>query len=154
MRLALNRYQYVQVVPEDSISEIAIRHYGQASPTILDLMKLANPKIRDINQISPGQTLRLPQLEQGLVLLKQSDGRYGLLLSSLTSRGRAQEIRSALRREGFGARVSTADLGSGRTVWRVIVGDLDSREVALKVGGDLQRLLRRDRRIAAMSEQQ
>ena len=153
MRLALNRYKYVQVVPEDSISQIAIRHYGQASPTILDLMKLANPKIKDINRIKPGQTLRLPQLDQGLVLLKQSDGQYGLLLSSLTSRGRAQEIRTALRRQGFGARVSTASLGAGRTVWRVIVGDLENRDVALQIGSDLQLLLRRDRRISALAEQ-
>ncbi len=153
MRLALTRYKYVQVVPEDSISQIAIRNYGQASPTILDLMKLANPKIRDINRIRPGQTLRLPQLDKGLVLLKQSDGQYGLLLSSLTSRGRAQEIRTALRRQGFGARVSTATLGSGRTVWRVIVGDLENREVALQVGSDLQQLLRRDRRISALATQ-
>lgn len=152
MSLALNRYQYVQVVPEDSISQIAIRQYGQASPTILDLMKMANPKISDINQISPGQTLRLPQLDQGLVLLKQSDDRYGLLLVSLTSRGRANEIRSALRRQGFGARVSEANLGGGQPVWRVIVGDLDNRDVALKVGADLQQLFRRDRRISAMAQ--
>ncbi len=152
MQLALHRYQYVQVVPEDSISEIAIRHYGQASPTILDLMKMANPKIRNINQISPGQTLRLPQLEQGLVLLRQSDSRHGLLLISLTSRGRANEIRSALRRQGFGARVSSAELGGGRKVWRVIIGDLENREVALQVGRDLQKLFRRDRRIAEMAQ--
>jgi type II secretory pathway predicted ATPase ExeA/nucleoid-associated protein YgaU len=152
MRLALNRYEYVQVVPEDSISEIAIRHYGQASPTILDLMKMANPKVRDINHISPGQTLRLPQLDQGLVLLKQSDGQYGLMLISLSSRGRAEEIRSALRRQGFGARVSPAELGGASTVWRVIIGDLESREVALEVGSDLQQLFRRDRRISALAQ--
>ncbi len=152
MRLALTRHQYVQVVPEDSISQIAIRHYGQASPTILDLMKMANPKISDINQIEPGQTLRLPQLDQGLVLLKQSDDRYGLLLISLSSRGRANEIRSELLRQGFGARISPAQLGGGQTVWRVIVGDLENRELALKVGGDLQQLFRRDRRISAMAQ--
>jgi type II secretory pathway predicted ATPase ExeA len=152
MRLALNRYQYVQVVPEDSISQIAIRQYGQASPTILDLMKMANPKVADINQISPGQTLRLPQLEQGLVLLRQSDEQYGLLLISLTSRGRANEIRSALLRQGFGARVSPANLGGGQTVWRVIIGDLENRDVALQVGADLQQLFRRDRRISAMAQ--
>jgi len=153
MRLALNRYQYVQVVPEDSVSQIAIRQYGQSSPTILDLMKMANPKIADINQISPGQTLRLPQLDQGLVLLKQSDEQYGLLLISLTSRGRANEIRSALLKQGFGARVSPAELGGGNTVWRVIIGDLENREVALKVGAELQQLFRRDRRISAMAAQ-
>ncbi len=152
MRLALPRYQYVQVVPEDSISEIAIRHYGQASPTILDLMKMANPKIADINRISPGQTLRLPQLEQGLVLLQQSDDRYGLLLASLTSRSRAIEIRRALQERGFGARVAAADLGGGQSVWRVIVGDIASRDAALEVGEDLQQLFRRDRRISAMAQ--
>jgi type II secretory pathway predicted ATPase ExeA len=153
MQLALNRFQYIEVFPEDSISGIAIRYYGQASPTILDLMKMANPAVHDINSIGVGQTLRLPQLEEGLVLLRQSDGRHGLLLMSTPSHSLAKDIRAALRRRGFGARIARAELGGGRGVWRVIVGDLESRAVALEVGKDLQRLLRQDRRITALAEQ-
>jgi len=152
MKLALRQFDYVNVRSDDSISGIAIRHYGQASTTILDLMKLANPSVQDINQISVGQRLRLPQLEDGLVLLRQSDGQHGLLLMSTSSYGQANDIRAALRKRGFGARVTRGDLGNGQAVWRVIVGGLESRETALRVGRDLQELFRRDRRIAAMAE--
>jgi hypothetical protein len=137
---------------DDSISGIAIRNYGQASTTIFDLMKLANPGVRDINQIAIGQRLRLPQLEDGLVLLRQSDGQHGLLLMSTHSYGQANDIRAALRKRGFGARVTRGDLGDGKPIWRVIVGGLESRDTALRVGKDLQQLFRHDRRIAAMAE--
>ena len=43
----------------DSMSAIAIRKYGHATYTILDLLKLANPELTDINVITIGQKIRL-----------------------------------------------------------------------------------------------
>jgi phage tail protein X len=150
VELAMRSYQTVRVQPGDSVSEIAVRNYGQASPTILDMMKIANPSIRDIDVISIGQELRLPQLDEGFVILRQNGG-YALLLISTEIQQRANEIEGALRERGFAARVRRADFGAGRLVNRVIIGNLNTRDDALDVGKRLQRLFREDERIAAMA---
>ncbi len=151
LRLALPTYQHVMVKPGDSISQIASQTYGQASPTVLDLMKMANPSIRDIDIIAVGQELKLPEL-QGLAMLQQPDNKYALLLMSTPAEGKAREIGKALRKHGFDARVGRANFGGGRAVWRVVIADLDSRQTAQSVGEQLQRVVREDTRIAQMAE--
>lgn len=150
--LALPSTRRLQVKPGDSISQITTRTYGQASATMLDLMKLANPSIRDIDVISVGQELRLPQLDQGLALLQEADGDYALLVLSTPVEARAREIGRTLRQHGFEARVGRAAFGAGRVVWRVIIGDLNDRASAQAVGRQLQQVVRNDARIAALAE--
>jgi hypothetical protein len=152
LRLVLPNYRRIQVRPGDSISQITTRTYGQASATMLDLMKMANPSIRDIDIISVGQELRLPQLDQGLAVLQEPDGEYALLVLSTPAEARARDIGRALRKHGFEARVGRADFGGGRVVWRVFIGDLSDRAAAQTVGKQLQRVVRDDSRIAAMAE--
>ena len=151
LRLALPAYQHVMVKPGDSISQIASQTYGQASPTVLDLMKMANPSIRDIDIIAVGQELKLPEL-QGLAMLQQPNSKFALLLMSTPAEGKAREIGKALRKHGFDARVGKANFGGGREVWRVVIADLDSRQTAQSVGEQLQRVVREDTRIAQMAE--
>jgi hypothetical protein len=152
LRLVLPDYRRIMVKPGDSVSQIATSTYGQASATMLDLVKMANPSIRDIDIIPIGQELRLPQLDQGLAVLQEPDGQYALLVLSTPLENRAREIGKALRKHGFEARVGRADFGAGRTVWRVIIGDLPDRSAAQTVGRQLQRVVREDTRIAAMAE--
>jgi general secretion pathway protein A len=152
LKLVLPEFQRVQVKPGDSVSQIATNAYGQASATVLDLMKMANPSIRDIDIIAVGQELRLPQLDDGLAVLQQPNGQLALLLLSTANEGRARDIGKALRRHGFEARVGRADFGGGRQVWRVLIGDLSDRQATQAVGRQLQRVFREDTRIAQMAE--
>ena len=152
LRLVLPEYRSIQVKPGDSISQIATSTYGQASATMLDLMKMANPSIRDLDVIGVGQELRLPQLDQGLAVLQQPDNQYALLVLSTPMENRARDIGKALRKHGFEARVGRGNFGAGRTVWRVVIGDLPDRAAAQTVGKQLQRVVRDDTRIAAIAE--
>ena len=152
LRLVLPTYQRVMVKPGDSVSQIASETYGQASPTVLDLMKMANPSIRNIDVIGVGQELRLPQLDEGLAVLQQPDGRYALLLLSTQNEARARDIGKALKRHGFETRVGRADFGRGNEVWRVVIGNLNDRQSTQAVGQQLQRVFREDTRIAQMAE--
>lgn len=151
LSLALPRQQTVVVEDGDSVSKIASRTYGQASHTILDLMLLANPNVTNVDVISTGQKLQLPQLDEGFVVLRQDDGKYALLLLSTPARSQAERVRSALQGNGFKVRVAAASLGPGRTVNRVMVSDLASRDAALMSGRKLQQLFRDNVRIATMA---
>jgi type II secretory pathway predicted ATPase ExeA len=144
--------RHMRVRPGDSISNIAIREYGQATYTILDLLKIANPSIRDIDVISVGQTLKVPALDEGLALLQQPDNRYSLLLLSTPIQRRANQIEAGLRRHGFRGEITRTDFGMGRTIYRLVIPDLPDRETGISIGRELQRLFRDDAKLAAMAE--
>jgi len=149
--LALERYEPVVVDPNQSISQIAARKYGQASHTMLDVMKMANPSIRDVDVVSVGQTLRLPELDEGLVLLRQHDGQLALLLLSSPNWSRVKGIETALRQHKFNAQVRETDFGAARKVYRLLIAGLPSRDAAIATGKKVQRLFREDEQIAALA---
>ena len=141
----------VTVRPGDSVSQIAIQKYGQASPVILDLLKLSNPGLDDIDRISVGQTIRLPQLTEGFPILNDGSGRYSLLVYSTREGWRAQALRNALRGKGFDAVLSSGSLGRGKPMTRVVLQGGD-RDDIVAAGQKLQRLIREDASIAQLSQ--
>ena len=134
------------------MSGIALRKYGQASYTILDLLKLANPELSDIDVISVGQTIRLPELGEGFPILNEGTGRYSLLVFSTPHAPRASALQSALRSRGFDARVAGGSIGAQKPTFRVLVSGFTDRDEVASVSKQLQKLLREDARIAQLGE--
>ncbi len=132
----------------DSMGRIAARKYGQASYTVLDLLKLANPGLRDIDRISVGQTIALPELGEGVSVLADPDGRFNLLVYSAAVPERARSLVAALSVRGFPAREARASLGAQKPIYRVLVGPYASQAEAVEVGGRLRRLFREDEALA------
>lgn len=149
--LALQRYKEVTIRPGQSISEVAVRQYGQASYTFLDVVKLANPGLRDVDVVSVGQVLQLPELDDGHVVLKQTDGSFGLLLLSSPAWQKVKGLEVGLRQRGFSAQVQTTDFGPGRTVYRLLIRGMPSHEAAVATGKKVRQLLREDEQIAALA---
>jgi len=132
----------------DSVGRIATRKYGQASYTVLDLLKLANPTLKDIDRISVGQTIALPELGEGVSVLTDPDGRFNLLVYSAAAPERARALVAALGARGFPAREARATLGEQKPIHRVLVGPYDSQGEAVEVGERLRRLFREDEVLA------
>lgn len=145
-------YKDLVVRPGDSLSGIARATYGQSSYTILDLIKLANPEVKDVDLIVPGQTLRLPDLREGPPIVRKGGGRYALLVFSTPNVQRAQLLAQALRRRGFPVQVEPTDLGAQKKVFRVTVEAGGAREEALRTGLALQRVLREDADIVRLGQ--
>ncbi|MFI5396450.1 MAG: AAA family ATPase [Candidatus Binatia bacterium] len=143
---------HVVVRSGDSVSGIARRKYGQASCTVLDLLKLANPELKDINVIAVGQTIRLPELGDGFPILHDGSGHYALLVLSTPHTFRASAVQSALRSHGLEAHVSGGSMGIQKPVFRVVLSGYTSREELVEVGRQVQKLFRDDARIAQLGE--
>jgi len=150
VRLSNAEFDRITVRDGDSFAQIAVRKYGQSSYTILDLLKLANPSVEDINRIAAGQTLDLPRLSQGFPIVKQDGRGYGVLAYSTPISSRAQALSKALRSRGFASDVTTATIGPGRSVQRVIIGPFASEAEAAGAGRDVQRAFREDEQLAAL----
>lgn len=152
-RPRLDGMQFAQVMVHggDSISEIVVRKYGQATSTILDLVHLANPELKGANTLTTGQTIRLPELGETPPVLSDGSGRHSLLVYSTRLATRASALKTALRDRGFDARVTEGREGQ-KPVFRVVVsGDAGRGELAA-VGKQLQKLFREDTRIAQLGE--
>ena len=153
-RPRLDGADFSQVVVQsgDSMSQIAIRKYGQASTTILDLLKLANPELEDIDRIVVGQSVRLPQLSRGFPVLDKGDGEFALLVFSAAQPGRASALSDALRGHGFNARVERGSVGQRKPVHRVVLTGFGSRDEVGDVGKRLQQLFRSDTQLAQLGQ--
>jgi general secretion pathway protein A len=149
LSVAMPLGEAVTVRSGDSISGIAIRKYGQANYTTLDLLKLANPSIQDIDVISVGQKIAVPALVDGLPLLREGDGKYALLLLSSPQQRHVNAVGVALSKKGFHAEVRRTNFGTGRTVYRLLVPGIQDRESARQMGEKLKRLFREDEEITA-----
>jgi len=149
MRLLSDHFDRVTVRPGDSISGIALRKYGQASHTIFDLIKLANPELRDVNVITIGQTLLLPDLSESSVV-SYGANRYGVLVYSTALPARAAALEAALRARGRRSRVVKGDLGNRHPVYRVLIDGFTDRAAAAAAGKEVQRLFREDERMALL----
>jgi hypothetical protein len=139
------------VRPGDSVSAIAIEEYGQASPTILTLLKIANPRIRDVDLIVIGQTLRLPELGDGFPVIHDGSGDYSLFVHSTYWEHHAVLLRDRLRASGYNASVSRGSLGQGKTTYWVLVSGFRDREAVTETGVRLQRLFREEDSVASLA---
>ena len=145
-------FESVVVRNGDSMSQIAVRKYGQASYTILDLLKLANPELTDIDVITVGQTIKLPELGEGFPILNDGAGQYALLVFSTPQEHRASSFQKVLRGHGLDARVLGADVGSQKRMYRVVLSGFKQRDDVIAAGRQLQRLFREDTRVAQLGE--
>lgn len=152
--LRLDGVQFAPVVAHagDSISGIARRQYGQASYTILDLLKLANPELRDVDVIAAGQTIRLPELGDGFPILNDGSGHYALLVLSTPQQRRATALQHALRSHGFAAAVTTGNVGARKPLYRVVLSGFAGRDEGIGVGRQVQQVFREDARLAQLGE--
>ncbi|HVO23200.1 MAG TPA: AAA family ATPase [Candidatus Margulisiibacteriota bacterium] len=145
-------FENVIVRNGDSMSQIAVRKYGQASYTILDLLKLANPELADIDVIAVGQTIRLPELGEGFPVLNDGAGHYALLVFSTPQAHRADSFERVLRGRGLDTRVLVANVGSQKRMYRVVLSGFKDRDEVVAAGRQLQRLFREDTRVAQLGE--
>ena len=64
------------VEPNDSLSAMARKKYGFTNHTILDLIHMANPEIKDIHQIYTGQVVNMPLVQKKDLIHKDKMGNY------------------------------------------------------------------------------
>ncbi len=134
----------------DSMSSIARRAYGQSSYTVLDVLKIANPELDDIDVISTGQSVRVPELRDGFPVLRERSGLYSLLVFSTPNQTRAESLQKQLRAHGFDTRLTPTKIGGAKRVFRVTVAGDNKREAVDALGQELQTLFRDQPRLAQL----
>ena len=109
------------VKPGWSVSQLARQHFGTWTPTMEDIVRHANPTLKDFNRIRSGDRLRLPQLSRQELITQAGGGQLHLFYGSYISRDQAQGDARQLREGGLAVVLQDGDW-NGRAVTRIFLG--------------------------------
>jgi len=119
------------VEPNDSLSSMARKNYGYSNHTLLDLIHMANPDIKDINQIYTGQVVNMPQIQKKDLIHKDKTGNYYIHFASFYEVEAAWQCLRDLRYKDQKSFV-IATHQQKNEVYRVYYGNYKSLEDAQK----------------------
>ncbi|SFN10969.1 AAA family ATPase [Thermodesulforhabdus norvegica] len=127
---ALAKAKKIKVQPGDYLLKLIKEHYGKVNSTLLDLVRSANPGLKDINLIRSGQNLVFPGISEDTFIISDIEGRYFVHVFSSFTRDEAQDMLLKLKElsDSVFLRSFTEE---GSTVYRVYVGPFDSYEDAI-----------------------
>lgn len=132
----------VAVAPGDTLTELAARRYGATNLTVLDMLRVVNPDVRDVDLIIAGSGLEFPDPGPEARILPDGRG-YAVLAMTTQTLSRALAVQSSLE-DRLARPVSlerVATLG-GPSIFRVSVRGLSDRSQASDIAEGLGPILR------------
>ena len=122
-----------KVRPNESLCDLARSKYGIGNESIFDRIQMANPDIRNVNKIYPGQEITLPHIERKDLIVKDEKGLYHIHYASFFDSGEiAERCVQNLIKEHHEAFVIPVKQGEN-LVYRVYLGVFKSIDDAEKV---------------------
>jgi len=112
--------------PKEYLYKIAAEEYGIVNDTVLDIIHMTNPKIKNLNLIFAGQIIHLPQIRRKDLVVKDSSGRFHIHYASHYKFEDAQITVQNLVRDNMKAFVIPSIQGDN-SVYRVYCGNFLSR---------------------------
>jgi general secretion pathway protein A len=117
-----------------ALSAIVTAAYGEVNPTILDLVRGANPQIRDINLIRATEAIVLPDVDVGARIHRADDGRYVVHVATVTDEFAAKTLDRRLSRTGRKVYTIPVNVSDDLVWYRVVVGDFATEDEARATG--------------------
>jgi general secretion pathway protein A len=121
-----------KVKPDECLYDLVRREYGIGNISIIDLIQMANPGIRNVNRVYPGQKIILPQFDRKDLIVKDKKGHYRIHYASFYRREDATLCIKNLIKKNQEAFVISAQQGDN-LVYRVYVGTFKNSDDAGKI---------------------
>jgi hypothetical protein len=80
------------VRPRDYLYKIAEEQYGIANDTLIDMIHMANPDIVNVDQIYPGQKIKLPYIRKSDLIVETENNQYLIHYASFYSFTEAKQV--------------------------------------------------------------
>ncbi|MEW6269374.1 MAG: hypothetical protein AB1689_08780, partial [Thermodesulfobacteriota bacterium] len=126
----------------DTLMNLATREYGIANYTTLDVVRAANPGIRDVNRIIAGAELVFPDPGPSSRLIDEREG-LSVLVATTPVLDQAQELQRVVgSRYRVPVELEPIALGDGRNLYRVSLRQLPDKAQALAIAESLGSILR------------
>lgn len=132
----------IAVAPGDTLTELAARRYGATNLTVLDMLRVVNPDVRDVDLIIAGSGLEFPDPGPEARILPDGRG-FAVLAMTTQTLSRALAVQSSLE-DRLARPVSLERVATrgGPSIFRVSVRGLSDRSQASDIAEGLGSILR------------
>lgn len=114
------------------VLEILEERYGPDRDLGMDLTMEQNPQVADLFQVEPGESLRLPPLNEATLVRMESDATYTVVLGAFRQLREARTLAEAVALKGYGALVRPRRLSGNDVLYRVEIRGLRGPDEARK----------------------
>jgi hypothetical protein len=116
-----------------TIYKIASDAYGADVLLGMDLIKEFNPEIKNLNWVSVGQEILVPALTQQILVRRQYDSSYRLVVASFLSRTEAYESARGIQKRGYRVVVIPRRVANDLVLHRLEIEGLKNLQEATRI---------------------
>lgn len=116
-----------------TIYKIASDAYGADVLLGMDLIKEFNPEIKNLNWVSAGQEILVPALTQQILVRRQYDNSYRLVVASFLSRIEAYESARGIEKRGYRVVVIPRRVANDLVLHRLEIDGLKNLQEATRI---------------------
>ena len=125
--------EVVAVGAGQTISSLAQKYFGMANSTFVDLILDFNPEITNVHLITVNQRIKIPIITEELLILGSFDRAYKIHAGTFFDPDIARAYRDEPALKGKEIEILPRKVSPQETWHRVVIGNFDSKEEALKV---------------------
>ena len=111
---------------------LAKRHYGAANSTLVDLILEANPQITDVARIQLNQAIKIPRINEDLLLSQTSPQSYRIHLGTFADQSQVRIFQNEPLLAGKKLETLSRKVSSQMTWYRILAGEFKNKEEAVK----------------------
>ena len=128
----------ITVEKGETLAYMAQKYFGISNPTLVDLILEFNPKITNIHLILIDQTIKLPKITEELLIVHSLNQPYQIHAGTFGSPDVAKVYSDEPILKGRKIEILPRRVSPKETWYRVMIGEFNNRDDALKVIGLLK----------------
>ena len=128
----------ITVEKGETLAYLAQKYFGISNPTLVDLILEFNPKITSIHLILIDQTIKLPKITEELLIVHSLNQPYQIHAGTFGSPDVAKVYSDEPILKGRKIEILPRRVSPKETWYRVMIGEFNNRDDALKVIGLLK----------------
>jgi hypothetical protein len=126
----------IRLQQQGGLIQLVSSEYGAWNESVRDLIAVANPRLRDLDNLPAGTVVQLPAVSREALVVRDGTGQHHVYFGAFDKADQAQQNLEAIRRTWPNAQLF-ATLSHGESIQRLFVGPFTSRGEALAVAGAL-----------------
>ncbi len=129
----------IEVQKGANLSLLALKHYNDVNPTIIDHIWELNPEITNPDLILVNQKIKIPEITDSLLIRQSSDGLCKVYLGTFPNRQDAVRYKFYDVLKGKNIEIVPRKVSQTVTWYRVTAGPFESKDEGLKAVEELKK---------------